>query len=309
MPLDPQAKMLIDQLNALGSPPMNTLTPAEARQAMLQMTAMRPPGDEVASVENRKVPGPLGDIPVRIYTPAGKKPLPVLVYYHGGGWVIGDLETHDGTCRLIANGSGVIVVSVDYRLAPEHKFPAAAEDCYAATKWVAANAASFGGDPSRLGVGGDSAGGNLAAVVSLMARDRGGPEIKFQLLIYPVTNAAFDEPSYVENAEGYFLTRDSMIWFWNHYQSSLADKRNPYAWPLQAKDVHRLPPALVITAEYDPLRDEGEAYARRLADAGVPTTLSRYDGMIHGFFSMSLLLDKGRAAVKEASDAVRAALR
>jgi len=309
MPLDPQARMLIDQLAALGGAPTNTLSVAEAREGMRNMTAMRPPGDEVAHVEDRRIPGPLGEIPVRIYAPEGKKPLPVLVYFHGGGWVIGDIETHDGTCRMIANGAGAVVVSVDYRLAPEHKFPAAAEDSYAATTWVAANAASIGGDPARVAVGGDSAGGNLSAVVALMARDRGGPRLVYQLLIYPVTDASFDQPSYRDNADGYFLTRDSMLWFWNHYRASDADRNNPYACPLQAKDLRGLPPALVITAEFDPLRDEGEAYAARLEEAGVAVKLSRYDGMIHGFFSMSLILDKGKAAVAEATQALRSALR
>jgi len=309
MPLDPQARMLIDQLAALGGAPTHTLSVADAREAMRNMTAMRPPGDEVAHVEDRKIPGPLGEIPVRIYAPEGRKPLPVLVYFHGGGWVIGDIETHDGTCRMIANGAGAVVVSVDYRLAPEHKFPAAAEDSYAATKWVAANAASIGGDPARVAVGGDSAGGNLSAVVALMARDRGGPRLVHQLLIYPVTDASFDQPSYRENADGYFLTRDSMLWFWNHYKASDADRTNLYACPLQAKDLRGLPPALVITAEFDPLRDEGEAYAARLKEAGVAVKLSRYDGMIHGFFSMSLILDKGKAAVAEATQALRGALR
>jgi acetyl esterase len=220
--------------------------------------------------------------------------------------VIGSIETHDGLCRQLANAAGCIVVSVDYRLAPEHPYPAAAEDAYAATRWVVDNARSFGGDPSRVAVGGDSAGGNLTAVVSLMARDRGGPPLVQQLLIYPVTDAPTDKGSYRSNAEGYFLTADMMQWFWRHYTGE-AGSAEPYACPLRAKSLAGLPPALVVTAEFDPLRDEGEVYAARLREAGVPVHLSRYDGMIHGFFAMSAFLDRARAAVAEAAEALRGA--
>jgi acetyl esterase len=229
----------------------------------------------------------------------------VLVYFHGGGWVLGGLETHDGVCRGLANGAACVVVSVDYRLAPENKFPAAAEDCYAAAAWVAKHAPVIGGDPRRIAVGGDSAGGNLSAVVALMAGDRQGPELSLQLLVYPVTDSACDTPSYRENAEGYLLTRDAMAWFWNHYVRDDRDRINPHAAPLRAGNVAGTPPALVITAEFDPLRDEGEAYARRLEAAGVPVTLTRYDGMIHGFFGMTMVMDKARAAMHEATMALR----
>ncbi len=310
MPLDPKVKALLEQVAAMGMPPFEALPVTEARLAIMAMAAMGGDPPPVAKIESRAIPGPAGDIPVRIYTPetsGAAAPLPVLVYFHGGGWVIGNLDTHDGTCRALASGAGCIVVSVDYRLAPENKFPAAPEDCYAATQWVADNAASFGGDGSRLAVGGDSAGGNLSAVVSLMARDRGGPPLRFQLLIYPVTDAARDTVSYRENADGYFLTAASMEWFWNHYLPTAYDGDNPLASPLRAPSVAGVPPALVITAEFDPLRDEGEDYATRLEGAGVPVRLTRYDGMIHGFFGMGSVLDQARTAVAEASAALRKA--
>ncbi len=308
MPLDPQAKAFLDQLAASGAPPLNALPVEEARKALLELFAPKEEPEPVGKVEDRKIAGPAGAIPVRIYTPQGSGPFPVLVYFHGGGWVIGNLETHDPVCRKLTRAAGCTVVSVDYRLAPEHKFPAGPEDCYAATRWVAENAASLGADPARIAVGGDSAGGNLAAVVALMARDRGGPPLAYQLLIYPVTDHAFDNPSYRENADGYLLTRDAMIWFWNHYLSHEEEGKNPYASPLKARDLRGLPPALVITAEFDPLRDEGEAYAERLREAGVPVTCSRYHGMIHGFFSLSEIMDQGKKAIEEAAQALRLAL-
>jgi acetyl esterase len=260
-------------------------------------------------VQDRAVPsldtggGP--DVPVRIYTPAGGGPFPALAWYHGGGWVVGNLETADPTARHLAVETGCVVVSVDYRLAPEAKFPAAADDCYAATKWIADNASEINVDLSRIAVGGDSAGGNLAASVSLMARDRGGPSIVFQALIYPVTERDFSTASYRENADGYLLTLDAMKWYWDHYLKSDADSSDPYAAPAAAKDLRGLPPALVITAAFDPLRDEGEAYARRLQGAGVPTACSRYDGMIHGFYGMSAVIDKGKQAISETAAALR----
>jgi acetyl esterase len=303
MPLDPQARLVIDQVAALGLPPNHTVSPQQARINM----KMRPraAGPEVAKVEDHRIPGPGLQIPVRIYTPMGPGPFPVLVWFHGGGWVVGDLDTADPTARHLTVGAGCVTVSVDYRLAPETKFPGAADDCYAATVWAAQNAARINGDPRRLAVGGDSAGGNLAAVVSLMARDRGTPPLVYQLLVYPVTARNFDTDSYRRNAEGYMLTRDAMQWYWDHYLRTAADAANPYAAPLAAQNLGNLPPALVITAEYDPLCDEGEAYAKRLQEAGVPTTCSRYDGMIHGFFGMPAVLDKGKQAVTDAVAALR----
>ncbi|WP_077211636.1 alpha/beta hydrolase [Bacillus dakarensis] len=304
MALDPQVKFLLEQMEAAGAPPMNTLTPEEARQGT-DLRALAGEPEEVGKVENRTIPGPGGEIPVRIYTPQGQGPHPVLIYYHGGGWVIGDLDTVDVTCRLLTNKASCVVVSVDYRLAPEHKYPAAAEDSYAAAKWVAENAASIGVDPNRIAVGGDSAGGNLAAVVALMARDSGGPSICYQMLIYPVTNHSYETASYRDNAEGYFLTKDSMVWFWNHYLREEADGKNPYASPLLAEDLSGLPPALVLTAEFDPLRDEGEAYAARLKEAGVEVESTRYNGMIHGFFWMPGVLDQGKKGIEQAANALR----
>jgi acetyl esterase len=232
----------------------------------------------------------------------------LVVYYHGGGWVLGDLETHDATCRRLANASDCIVVAVDYRLAPEHKFPAAVEDCYAAALWAAENAASLGVDAARVAVAGDSAGGNLAAVVSLLAKQRGGPPLAHQALIYPVTDFDFQRPSYQENAEGYLLTRQAMEWFWRQYLNDDAEGADPLASPLRAPDLRGLPPATVITAEYDPLRDEGEVYAERLAQAGVPTTCVRYLGQIHGFISLEHLLPAGRQALLALGATLRAAL-
>jgi len=307
MPLDPEARMLLDQMQGTIRP-FHELSVAEARAAILDLATAAGEPETVAKVENRTVPGPRGEIPVRIYTPEGRAPFPVLVYFHGGGWVIGNLDTHDPLCRHLANAAGCVVVSVDYRLAPEHPYPAAAEDAYAATRWTAANAVALGTDAARLAVGGDSAGGNLAAVVALMARDRGGPPLVFQLLVYPVTDTpASDHPSYRENADGYFLTRDMMHWFWSHYCGRDVDVADAYLCPLRARDLGRVAPALVITAEFDPLRDEGEAYAGRLREAGVPVRLRRYPGMIHGFFGMGALLTKAREATRDAADALRAA--
>jgi acetyl esterase len=304
MPIDPQAQALLDQFTALGAQSLSSMSVPDARRAMEALAAMRAEPPPIRSAVDRRIAGPTGEIPLRIYTPAGTAPLPLLVYFHGGGWVLGGIDTHDGVCRELANGAGCVVVSVDYRLAPEHKFPAAAEDCFAATHWAAAHAAELGADAQRLAIGGDSAGGNLAAVVAQMARDRGGPPIIFQLLIYPVTDATFDTASYRDNAEGYLLTTADMRWFWNHYLGGSGDAANPYASPLRGQ-LAGLPPALVITAEFDPLRDEGEQYARRLEQAGVPARLSRYDGMIHGFFGMTHLMDKAKAAVQEASANLR----
>jgi acetyl esterase len=306
MPLDPQAQHVLNLIAELNLPETHTVSPAEARaNSKLRPRAM---GPEVAKVEDRSIAGPGPDIPVRIYTPVGAGPFPILAWFHGGGWVIGDLDSADGTARQLTVGANCVTVSVDYRLAPETKFPGAADDCYAATVWAAQHAAELNGDASRLAVGGDSAGGNLAAAVALMARDRQTPALAFQLLIYPVTDRNFATASYTDNAEGYLLSKASMEWYWDHYLSDPSDALNPYAAPLQAKDFSGLPPALVITAEYDPLCDEGEAYGARLKAAGIPTVCTRYHGMIHGFFGMWGALDKGKRAIHEASAALRQAL-
>lgn len=304
MALDPQAKFLLEQMEAAGAPPMDSLSPEEAR-ATTDFSALAGAPEEVGKVENRNIPGPGGEIPVRIYTPKGEGPFPALVYYHGGGWVIGNLETVDVPCRLLANRANCVVVSVDYRLAPEHKFPAAADDSYAAAKWVVENAASIQVDVERVAIGGDSAGGNLAAVVALMARDKGEISLAYQMLVYPVTNHSYATESYTENADGYLLTKDSMVWFWNHYLRNEEDGKNPYASPLQAEDLSGLPPALVLTGEFDPLRDEGEAYAERLREAGVQVEAKRYDGMIHGYFWMPGVLEQGRQSIEHAAKALK----
>jgi acetyl esterase len=303
MPLDPQVQAYLDQTAALNLAPMHTFPPEMVRQAMKMELVVVGEPESVAHIENRTIPGPRGEIPIRIYTPTGDGPFPVLVFFHGGGWVVCNLDTHDNVCRSLANGADCIVVSVDYRLAPEHKFPAAPEDCYAATQWVAENATRLNGDPSRIAVGGDSAGGNLTAVVTLMARDRGGPSLVFQLLIYPVTDATGSSPSMTENAEGYGLTREDMIWFTNHYLNNEYEQVNPLTSPVLVLNLRDLPPALIITAEYDPLRDEGELYSQRLKKAGVPVTMTRYNGMIHGFVSRPF--ERGKEALAECSNALR----
>lgn len=307
MPLDPALKTILEPMNAGEGPKLHELSPADARTFFDAMQF--PGGDEIAlaSVEDQTFAGPAGSVPVRIYRASTEAAQPALVYFHGGGWVIGSIDTHDATCRALAAGAGCTVVSVDYRLAPEAPYPAAADDCYAALEWVAAEAASLGIDPARIALGGDSAGGNLTAVVSQMARDRSGPSVCFQLLIYPVTDADFGRASYDENATGYLLETDAMKWFWGHYVPDEARRSEPYASPLRAPDLAGLPPALVITAEFDPLRDEGEAYAAALEKAGVDTTLTRYDGMIHGFYAMGALVKGARDAVAESVGALKKA--
>ena len=307
MPLDPQIKAVLEAMGALAMPSLSTVSPAVMRQAFEEQRSARPEGDSVAKVIDRQIPGPDGKLTVRVYSPFGAGPFPVLTYFHGGGFVLCDLETHDSTCRGLTNAAQCVVVSVDYRLAPEAPFPAAPEDCYAATRWVAENAPELDGDPARHAVAGDSAGGNLAAVVALMARDRGGPALVHQLLIYPVTDHSFDTPSYLDNAEGYFLTREMMQWFWGHYLKSEADGMQALASPLRADDLSNLPSATVITAEFDPLRDEGEAYAARLEASGVPMELVRYEGMIHGFFGMTDTVDRAKEAVAQSGRALRRA--
>jgi len=305
--LDPQTKQFLELANAAGPMFLRAETPEQARAKLQALLAASPvPPAAIYSVEDRHIPGPAGQLPVRIYTPEAPRPMGVLVYYHGGGWVLGDLESHDNVCRALANGAGCVVVSVDYRLAPEHKFPAAPEDCYAATRWVAENAESLGADPSRVAVGGDSAGGNLAAAVAMMARDRSGPAIRFQLLFYPVTDCALDTPSQKEfAADGYVLSRGDMEWFWNHYLEAGADRQNPYACPLRAKNLGNLPPALILTASHDPLRDEGERFAERLMTSGTKVTCTRYDGVVHGFVSFADALDQGKKGLEQAAEALR----
>jgi acetyl esterase/lipase len=308
MPLDPQAQRVVDTIAALNLKPIKDSTPTEAREAMRTRTAGLGPVEDVPAVADHRVPVEGGEITVRLYAPAGVGPHPVLVFYHGGGWVIGDLYTHDGLCRSIVNAAGCAVASVDYRLAPEFKFPVAVEDSYTALKWVAANGPRLGLDSARLAVGGDSAGGNLAAVMALLARDRRGPRILLQVLVYPVTNYDFGAKSYVENATGYLLTTEDMRWFWRHYLSREEQGQEVTASPMRAKSLADLPPALVMTAGCDPLRDEGDAYAARLRDSGVPVTVTQYPGMFHGFMRMTRILDQARAGLDEVATALRKAL-
>jgi acetyl esterase len=312
MPLDPQLRPLIEAMvNDPNAKPAHEQSPAEAREGYRALGAMFGPGEEVGRVENRSIPGPASEIPVRIYSPEGEGPFGVLVYFHGGGFVIGDLETHDKECRAICNRANCIVVAVDYRLAPEHPFPAAPQDCFAALEWVGAHAGEFRGDPSRLAVGGDSAGGNLSTVVALMARDRGGPPLRFQLLIYPCVDARDNDlyKSRDQNAAGPMITRDTMNYFMGHYlgrgKDGDAAREDFLASPILAPSLKGLPPALVITAELDLLRDEGEAYARALEAAGVVTGLRRYDGQPHAFLQLAPIVDAGKLALDEAGAALR----
>lgn len=307
--LDPQIKWLLREMAQRGITPLSTLTAKQAREIKNPVFIdLGGPPESVEKIENRAIPGLAGEIPIRIYQPQGSSPFPILVYFHGGGWVICNLDTHDSLCRSLANGASCIVISVDYRLAPEHKFPAAVDDAYAATQWAAENAETFNGDPNRIAVGGDSAGGNLVAVVSFMARDNGSPSLKHQLLIYPVTDlSSFDTRSYREHGEGYILTRDSMEFYRGHYIRSEEDALNPYASPLLAQDLSGLPPALVITAEFDVLTDESKAFANRLRQAGVPVTYSCYEGMIHPFLSLAGVVDRARDGISEAATALRSA--
>lgn len=283
MPLQPDVAAVLETIAALDVPPLSAGTPAEGRANYHR--APKPAGDPMDHVEDQTIPGPGGDIPIRIYRPEpiGDTPPPVIAFFHGGGWVLSNIDGHDGLARRIADRTGAILVSVDYRLAPEHPYPAPHDDCWTATRWLAEHATEVGGDPGKLVVAGDSAGGNLAAGVALRARDE-GLDLALQLLVYPCIDTDFSRPSMVDNAEGYFLTTNDMIWFWDHFVPG-EHRDDPYAVPMRATDVSGLAPALIQTAEYDPLRDEGEAWAERLADAGVPVQMTRYDGVVHGFVS------------------------
>jgi len=302
MPLDPQVRTFLEELALQEQTPLEELSPPQARRQMEAASQLLGEVDRVHAVQDERIPGPSGEVPIRIYRPRAENGSQAAVlYFHGGGWVVGSIDSHDGYCRSLANHSRIPVVSVDYRLAPEAPFPAALEDCYAAAKWLSEQADSLALDRSRLAVAGDSAGGNLAAVVSLGARERGEFALAGQVLIYPITDCDFQTPSYLENSDGCYLTRDAMRWFWKQYLPEGTDRPPAYAAPLRAENLKGLPPALVITAEYDPLRDEGEAYARRLQEAGVPTTLDRYEGMIHGFARRRNTFRQADAALEQVS--------
>ena len=305
MPVTAETQAILDM--RAGATPFNEMSPQEAREAM---AALRPQGEPepVAQVHEMVVPGPAGNIPARGYLPNDDpRNLPTLVYFHGGGWVIGDLDSHDAVCRAICNRAGMSVMSVDYRLAPEATYPAAAEDCYAAVAWMNSMYDQQGGRDDRIAVAGDSAGGNLAAVVSQMARDRGGPRIDSQILIYPVTDFNFETESYKQNGVDFGLSEAGMRWFWDLYLNDDSEGAQPYASPMQAADLSNLPRSLTITAEYDPLRDEGEAYAAALSAAGNQSACTRYDGVIHGFVSAFEAVPEGNTAMDQIAAELRAA--
>ncbi len=313
-----QMQAVLDQLAALHPLPIPTLTPEQARQqsnttdALQGVQAARglaPAVEPVGRVDHIRVPGPGGLILARVYTPGGTGPFPITVYFHGGGWVIANLDTYDPSCRALCNAAGCIVVSVAYRQAPEHRFPAAPEDAYAALRWVQTNATTIGGDPRRVAIAGESAGGNLAAVACLIARDRGTPQPVYQLLVYPITNYDFNTPSYLEQAMATPLDRPTMMWFFTYYLRTPADRANPYVSPLRAASLRGLAPATVITDQFDPLRSEGEAYAARLRASGVAVTATRYNGVTHEFFTMSAVVDEARQAVAEAAAGLRSAFK
>ncbi|HYF59216.1 MAG TPA: alpha/beta hydrolase [Burkholderiaceae bacterium] len=309
--LHPQTRALLDLIESSGLPPVHTLSPVDARLAYLaRRRYTQPEAPALDEVRDLAAEGPAGPIPMRLYRPrpGSAGPLPVLVYFHGGGWVIGDLDTHDVLCRELALGAGCTVIAVDYRMGPEHRFPAAVDDCLAAVRWIRAHAASLGVDAARVAVGGDSAGGNLAAVVSIAARDAGDPPIAFQLLIYPAVDQRRGAPSHTTNGQGYLLTADSIRWFHDHY---IDDPRHDLDWrasPLLAPDLSRLPPALVLVAGFDPLRDEGVEYAQALTAAGSRATLVSFERQIHGFVPMGRALDEANEAVAMCADALARAL-
>ena len=301
MPVDPHLAGLLELIAQTGQPPVHEGTPAQARAGFRQLAlGARTPESvlPVGSVEDRALPGAGGDLAVRVYRPEPDSPVPTVVLFHGGGWVIGDLDTHDAMARSLCRDCRAVVVSVDYRLAPEAPFPAAVEDAVAATRWAAAHLDELGGD-DRLAVAGDSAGGNLAAVVAQSLRDEAGAALVAQLLVYPATDATGDYPSRVENGTGYFLERPTMDWFMRHYSAGGAVLTDPRVSPLRAADLSGLPPAVVVTAGFDPLRDEGEAYAAALRDAGVPVQVRRFDSMIHGFFDMGQISPAAQDAVAQ----------
>ena len=306
MPVDPQIRALLDR--GTGVPATHTLPVAEARRQYEARIALMAPPPQMAKVLERRIDGPGGSIGLRIYTPAGNGPFPLMMFFHGSGFVLCSLDTHDGMCRNLAAGIRCVVVSVDYRLAPEHKFPKGLDDCLAATRWAAANAVDLGIDPTLIMVAGDSAGGNMAAVTALRIRDEGGPKLRGQMLLYPVTDYHTPgTPSYAENADGYGLTRDTMEWFWEHYLANPVEAENPYASPLRARDLAGLPPAYVTSAEYDPLRDEAELYGKRLQAAGVTTKITRWPGMNHGFLFWVGLVGGADSAMAEACSWARQA--
>lgn len=306
MPVNPKVQLFLDQLNAMPKVPMDQVTP-EAYRSMENQSMNFPQQEEsVEKVEDRVLKLAGRDIPVRVYTPKdGKAPYPALVYYHGGGWVLGNLDSHDPVCRMIANEAKCVVVSVEYRLAPEHKFPAAVDDAYDSLDWVATHGEDFEIDPTRLAVGGDSAGGNLAAVACIMAKERKTPEIRHQLLLYPSTGFKEELPSLKENAEGYMLTGEMMQWFRSHYFTNEEDIQQIYASPIFYDDFTGLPSATILTAQYDPLRDAGSAYAVELEADGVDVMYKNYEDMIHGFANFIGFVPEAKQALKDGAKSLK----
>ncbi len=302
-PADPQMKAVMDKLVAAGI--AHPTTVEDVRKAYVFYPKLSGTPEHVFRVEDRLIPGPAGNLPVRIYTPSSTNGLPIFVFFHGGGFVAGSLDTHDIPLRSVANRCGCMVVSVAYRLAPEDKFPAAPEDAYEATKWVAEHSAEIGGDPRRIAVGGDGSGGNLAAVVTLMARERGAPHILFQLLIYPMLDATIMRPGWWTESKELTVSRESKNEILGLYLPVTANLRDPYISPIFAENLKNLPPALIITDEDDPMRDEGEEYAGRLAQDGVPAKLSGYPNMIHGFFLMAGDLDAGKKCIDDVANTLK----
>lgn len=306
MPVNPKIQYFLDQMNTLPTGSMSDLTPEAMRSSEnLQLAALQK--EPVERVEDRTIPLAGRDIPIRIYTPKGQAPFPALVFYHGGGWVVGSIESHDAVCRELANLADCVVISVEYRLAPEHKFPAAVEDSYESLEWVAAHATELEIDPDRIAVGGDSAGGNLATVACLIAKERGGPRIVHQFLLYPSAGPAADYPSMTENAEGYLLTRDMMGWFQSHYLQSADDRTNPYLSPILSDNLEGLPSATILTAQYDPLRDVGTAYAEKLQSHSVEVFHKNYDDLIHGFANFTSFVPEARLAVADGTEKLKQA--
>ena len=296
MPLSAESKIVLEHLTAQKIPPLHSLPAAEGR-AFFNAAFKTQAADQeaVARIEEKAIPVDGGAVPARLYAPAATQLLPALVHFHGGGWVLMNLDSHDGLCRQLVNKTGAAVVSVEYRKAPEFKAPIGVEDCYAALLWVVANAAVLGIDPNRIGVIGDSAGGNLAAAVTLLARDRSGPQIKCQVLTYPAVDATMSAPSIKENANAPLLGESEMKWFWGHYlEGAAVTAKDPRVSPLFAATLANLPPAFVATAEFDPLRDEGEAYAKQLQAAGVTVECKRYNSVFHGFALMGKIIPEGR---------------
>jgi acetyl esterase len=304
MPLDPQVERLLDELIASGRSSSMSLPLEEGRRNFNELFASLAATQSVAAVRDLSIPGPEGEVPIRTYTPEGAGPFPLIVFAHGGGWVFGGIDSHDGLCRQLANAAGAVVVGVGYRLAPEHPFPAGLEDCYAVLQWAHAHAADLDSDDRALVVAGDSSGGTLAAAAALLARDRGGPPLAFQLLAFPALDSSLSTKSYEENAEDPFLSKAEMIWYWERYATSAEDRLNPYASPAQAEDLRGLAPAYVMTAEFDPLRDEGRAYAAKLRHFDVPVTLAHYEGMVHDFVVLGRAVDAAREAIRSAGRAI-----